>query len=265
MDWCDLDSEARLIEVIAKHKISFIDDAKKINIKQFLESFDNSYNMTEFLNNFDEYCAEEQQNPSYVENVYQKVILKLNGNKCEVSNCKSIARNGRDKQMCKNNDNFRVSLYGNNNTTDEEISYHQILDSIHVYVMHSFDMGCRLRQTEREKLYENKTDESKDEYHEHNDTALTQFIRQKSERFQQNYQHNDKRKNKFITVIPDPQKQSTSFRENLLNEVNSQYKSQYKSHTIKTSLLTLKQWWEREEFDTDAICIDIDEDYSSNT
>eukprot|EP01084_Bolivina_argentea_P281968 482552_1 len=71
-----------------------------------------------------------------------EVIFNALGGFCDVNNCKAFQRNYRNRcnlNINHYNDKYKQSTY-------------QILDKIHCYYMHTFDLGYRLHQEERDKV-----------------------------------------------------------------------------------------------------------------
>jgi len=95
---------------------------------------DYSHILKKYLNNTIE------SNTSIFSQIYNIMIKEI---KCDIKNCKQYSRNNRDRQKepkstndNKDDDVFRITFY-----TD-------LMDTIHCYFMHSYDIGFRLRSTE---------------------------------------------------------------------------------------------------------------------
>eukprot|EP01084_Bolivina_argentea_P239012 401633_1 len=249
------ESQLRLVEVIARHKGIFIDEEHtdekdSINIVEFISQFHSSYSIVNFLDDFDQHTKHEQQNITYAENIYNKLITQLKVRRCMVENCKSLERNSSDE--------ITVELYGTKTPSDEEIVCHKILDSVHIYFLHLFDMGARLLKSERQQILENKHDENNYDI----SNTLSELMKNKINIYNEKCKHVNKNdtKNKFITIIPDPHsgKIDACFRESLMNELES-------TKIAPAEVKKVEQWFEEQEYDTDAINEDITScDYNSN-
>eukprot|EP01084_Bolivina_argentea_P153316 267340_1 len=265
-DSCD-NYESRLIHILTQHKHIFIDDntalQKDNDIIRFIQSFHSTYKLINFLNDFSEYIDKTHQNDLYAEQFYTKLLQNIVP--CQVEKCISIARNHRNKTLCKDN-NFRLSLYGSKNISNEEVVHHQIMDSVHVHIFHLFDKGHKLFQSEREKALEN-TYYDADGYQINTDinSNLVNMLSHKAHIFKKQCAKHIETKNtvdstqhnKFVTIIPVINQQKECFIQRLMIKLVS-----YKIN--ENSLKYFYQCLNEEEYDTDAICDDIKRDNSSN-
>eukprot|EP01084_Bolivina_argentea_P153311 267332_1 len=237
---------SRLITLLIRHKSIFIEDnsdEKSLNITQLTNSFHASYNLVEFLNDYNQYITQQQRNNSFAEDLYNKLIEQSNGVACEVAKCKSIACNGRSRILCGNNDDF-----------EHETVFHDIFDSIHVHVYHSFDMGYKLLQSERDMISNCHSDDTQA-------AKLSQITREKVNNYgnqRRKYANNEEitlnnYNKKFITIIPE----SISFYENMMKELSSN------NNNCLQTLNTFQLWLKNEEYDTDAISDDISDEKSN--
>ena len=136
--------EERLIEVLAAHKATFIDKKGSDDIVSFVDSFHDSYSLLRLQDDFDVYLAKDATDALFAESFLNRMLVKLDGKPCLVSQCPSAARNGRPIDA--------ALMYGAG-VTEAAMAYHQILDSVHVKCLHSFDR-YRLRQKEKESAPE---------------------------------------------------------------------------------------------------------------
>eukprot|EP01084_Bolivina_argentea_P020878 38787_1 len=236
-----MESQTRLINVIIKHKNAFVDAdpneiSKHVNIIEFLSSFD-SYSLPDFLNDFHQHIKQEQRNSLYPETVYNKLIKELNGHKCAIQSCNCISRRS---------DN--IVLHSKQDSTYNQAHvYHEIFDTVHVYLLHIFDMGCRLLQSEREQVPENQ---------------LSDFIRNKRKRYNLLCGSVNllPKHNKFVTVksIEYSSNDNTCFYEALINELVST-----KINSISIILNPLHTWLKQQQYDTEAICEDVIDNQSN--
>eukprot|EP01084_Bolivina_argentea_P142508 250353_1 len=91
---------------------------------------------------------------------------------CDITKCKLFQRNNRERHKCRNT-TFRNELYSSyKNISNVDIARHQIIDKIHCYFSHCFDIGHRLSL--KEKLFVHNA--NKDEKVEEN--ALANCIEQ---------------------------------------------------------------------------------------
>eukprot|EP01084_Bolivina_argentea_P282585 483735_1 len=143
MNSMDEEKESLLIKIMCQHKRHFVDTNDKdsaLDIVQFMGKF----GFVDFLNEFNDHLEKERVNEFYLESVYNKLIEKLNDNRCVVVTCKCILRNSRDKSLWNST---------NNKSQDQNaMMYESVLDNVHVHLFHTNDMGYRLFREETEQL-----------------------------------------------------------------------------------------------------------------
>eukprot|EP01084_Bolivina_argentea_P173704 300894_1 len=83
-------------------------------------------------------------------------IFKELGGFCDVTNCSLFERNYRNRH----NENELHLLY-----SDTKTAYRQIIDKIHCFYMHSFDVGCKLNSKQRLSLSITTSEEKKNDQH----------------------------------------------------------------------------------------------------
>ena len=135
--------EERLVEVLAAHKATFIDNHGDEDIVAFMSTFHDSYSLLHFQNDFGEYLAKDSDDDLFAERFFNRMLDKLDGRPCLLSQCRCAVRNARYTFDA-------AQIYGAG-ITASEIAYHQIIDSVHVHCLHSFDR-YRLLQKEKETV-----------------------------------------------------------------------------------------------------------------
>eukprot|EP01083_Nonionella_stella_P018841 52396_1 len=125
-------TETDFVEIMNQHRTMLIDHPDH-DIVQFIDKIGG---MTAVLNAYHAYLDDDN-----VEKIYNQLTDKHNDGPC--TKCESLRRNGRDKDECKKDDKYRGLYSKDNDVSDREIVYHQILDSIHVALYHAFDCGFR--------------------------------------------------------------------------------------------------------------------------
>eukprot|EP01084_Bolivina_argentea_P198482 339853_1 len=256
-------SESRLIDIMYQHHKLFNNDVNNQNITrtQFFKSFHESYGFVFFLDDFNTHLDHEHKDPSYLEEIYYKLInYNKKSNKCDASKCAIIARHARDKIRCKNN-KFRVMLYGGHGITDKEIAHHQLIDNVHVHLYHTFDMGLKLFKSDHQNIQHNDTDDVK--YSSNDQHELSKVIQEKvkkykklRDKYHKNESYNEysiSTNKKFIKIMKRDDVCET-FRDSLIEFIMEE---------IKFDKLTCKLFEQLEEllvqheYDSDAIFADI--------
>eukprot|EP01083_Nonionella_stella_P288820 982806_1 len=152
MEQDDKSFENRLINVLSRHKIQFI-DAESDDIVQFFNTCGdefyqldqqtkttNSKNiLIQLLNDFDTYLVKQKANEieNYAEEMYNKLCNK--SKLCNATTCRSIQRHG-----------LRQSKE-NTHTKPEDV-YHHSIDTMHIELYHAIEMGYRLLQSEKDEI-----------------------------------------------------------------------------------------------------------------
>eukprot|EP01084_Bolivina_argentea_P091730 165100_1 len=104
------------------------------------------YNSVDLLNDFNHLLMDHIEHFEYIHDV---LLDRIHGTKpCKLSTCLSLKRNQRDRAEITEKDIILRSLYFHNDETVEQ----QILDRIHCHFLHTFDIGFRLTQKERQNV-----------------------------------------------------------------------------------------------------------------
>eukprot|EP01084_Bolivina_argentea_P226396 382442_1 len=113
------------------------------------------YDCTLLLNDFHHLLFNHKDQ---FQDVYHLLIEKTNhGNICNTANCHMMTRNYRDR------DEFKYCYIGNDNMGD--IVQQQLLDKIHCYYFHSFDIFFQTKHEEKKEKEEKSCDSKKWEMH----------------------------------------------------------------------------------------------------
>eukprot|EP01084_Bolivina_argentea_P155233 270528_1 len=127
----------RIKKILYKYKLFTNDTKPNIN-----DIYDGDYGNTDLLNDFNHlmHCHSLE-----FENTYNLLSEQIyDNNPCQLSKCLSMRRNQRD-QTC-DNTNVMKELYNTND--NNQVIIHQLIDRIHCFYMHSFDIGYRLNSEE---------------------------------------------------------------------------------------------------------------------
>eukprot|EP01084_Bolivina_argentea_P271246 461468_1 len=113
------------------------EDARNIYGKVYLGDYLTDYSTIELVNDFNELLL---QRSNEFENIYNTLIQRSNNNVvCDLLKCESMRRNQRNRNEITENENELKTLYFN-----DDIVTQQLLDRVHCYYFHSFDMGYKI-------------------------------------------------------------------------------------------------------------------------
>eukprot|EP01084_Bolivina_argentea_P088154 159165_1 len=229
----DEEKESLLIKIMCQHKRDFVDTNSSLDIVQFMDKF----GFVDFLNEFNDHLEKERVNAFYLESVYNKLIEKLNNNKCVVATCRCILRNSRDKSLWNST---------NNKSQDQNaMMYESVLDNVHVHLFHTNDMGYRLFRKETEQLLCDTDGELKQQ----------ELVKKKYMKYNESIKANVKH-DKFATILTTQ----------LFRDSFTQYLRSTTAAADSGIINKFNHWLYEQEYDTDALKFDfkyIDE-YSSN-
>eukprot|EP01084_Bolivina_argentea_P123902 219560_1 len=149
--------------------------------------FNDDYDHIQILNDFHHSLKTHSH---HFEEIHNMFANQCNDTKCELNNCLMIMRNHRRRAELKDNAKVLKQLYFNCNSRD--IINQQILDKIHDFYIHSFDIGHKIPLKDRNRLL-NMTDISNtDQYDDCKDDSkindkslqsIHQYINQKRDSF----------------------------------------------------------------------------------
>eukprot|EP01083_Nonionella_stella_P211419 764475_1 len=244
MEQDDKPFEDRLIGVLSRHKIQFIDadgDANPDNIVQFINKCgDDFYQLDELTkttkniliqlwNDFDTYLLKQKANETenYTEQMYHKLCNK--SHLCNATTCKSIQRNGLRQSKT------------NTDTKPEDV-YHNSIDTMHIELYHAIEMGYHLLQSEKDEI--NAQDETKRE--DETKRILEKKRKQFRDATKREDETNEAKSNKFVTEMAS---NNTLVRDGLILHLRT---TGMDTQTLVDFLEALIE----EEYDTD--CIEYD-------
>lgn len=138
--------------IALKRYRTFIQNQTKANDEKIdNEELSKYYDNIDLLNSFHHLL---RVHSVQFEEVYNKLIDKCSDGKiCALSDCYIIRRNHRDRSKLIDNVGDLRKLYFNYDDDNTDIVTQQILDKIHSHYFHSFDIGYKLSQKERLKIY----------------------------------------------------------------------------------------------------------------
>eukprot|EP01083_Nonionella_stella_P295911 1005486_1 len=133
---------------------------RKIEIGEVLRRVYGDKSEIKLLNDYDHLLANHNHIDEF-EAIYNNFKLRTNNNTCcNLSNCPIFSRNRRDRSDEKmSNHVYDVDI--NNDDEYGENVHQQILDPIHCYYFHSFDIGYKITGSERDNIrnYEQKSND----------------------------------------------------------------------------------------------------------
>eukprot|EP01083_Nonionella_stella_P092461 258869_1 len=91
--------------------------------------------------------------PNHAEHFEDIYLLTTKHISCNHLDCQSLARNNRNREACRNNNQQRTDMYFGYQDT-AEINVQQTLDKMHCYFLHSFDRFLKLRRQDMEDIQE---------------------------------------------------------------------------------------------------------------
>eukprot|EP01084_Bolivina_argentea_P287005 492432_1 len=148
---CELDTcnnLKRLLNIFEIYHTYIEMKQKQRDVEINMNIDDYVYNSTQILNDFHHLL--HIHNDQF-ENIHTTFKQKCNsGNPCTI-NCLSLRRNYRDRSFFKTHNADLKQLYFNCQESND-ISNQQILDKIHCYYLHSFDIAYKLSTTDKMEI-----------------------------------------------------------------------------------------------------------------
>eukprot|EP01084_Bolivina_argentea_P020585 38277_1 len=135
---------------------------------EYIEGLGNTYNNSALLNDYIHLLNEHNSNEDF-EYVYKCFISEMT-DICDVMTCNFFCRYQRDRSR-DYEANVRDQLYNTSDT--KEITTQQIIDKIHCYWLHTFDLAYKLTSEEIETMSSNANTDTK------NDDEIDESILQK--------------------------------------------------------------------------------------
>eukprot|EP01084_Bolivina_argentea_P312395 540834_1 len=158
---------------------------EKVSLQEIYKKIDDQYDRVGLLNDYNHLLL---QHSNQFEDVYDRLRnIVYNTFSCDLSKCLSMMRNRRDRSEIITNDKILNKIYFESDTIVEQ----QLFDRIHCHFFHTFDMGYRIKQKDKQTILHN--------YNEQNHNYIVEKINAliKSKK-QQNYTH--LKSNKFMTA-----------------------------------------------------------------
>eukprot|EP01084_Bolivina_argentea_P280024 478804_1 len=111
------------------------------DISNVYVNIDKTYNETKALNDFNHllFCHTHQ---------FEDIYNMNNKDECNLHKCISLRRNQRDRCRLTNEENILLNLY----TDRDNIPSQQLLDRMHCYIFHTFDIGYKLTRKEKQEV-----------------------------------------------------------------------------------------------------------------
>eukprot|EP01084_Bolivina_argentea_P301913 521006_1 len=196
-------SRKNILTILPKHQryISTVNNQQSTNNQTASHNiYPVHYSDKDLINDFNHFLFEHQHE---LEGVYQSLIDQDHV-LCHVANCDIMARNHRDRSICNNREQVRTMYYS------EDIEYictQQLLDKIHCYFYHTFDIGLKLSNTNLLTI-DTELKQSDNENVNNIVTKCTNLILQKS----QKYAKYHRTMHKYMTMSNDTSIYSFGFR-----------------------------------------------------
>eukprot|EP01084_Bolivina_argentea_P272823 464599_1 len=254
-------TRTREIIIALRHYVNItnINDetAAKKKLQEFIEDYINSneskqHNLVsnvhhvlyEHLNN-----VIKRENIENFEYIHNKVIKNIQ--QCNLKNCNAFTRNTRDREKLDNN------IYEND--ANQYMFYIDLLDSIHVYFVHSFETGFRVK-VEGTNDIKHEEYEAKEVNFVHTQLKyIKKFIHEKQKQMIQIRGNNigKSQQNKFVTKAELEKTKEIPF----LDSVNDYL---LENNTTKKTMQKWSEYIMDNEYDTDAVSGDLIESKQSN-
>eukprot|EP01084_Bolivina_argentea_P310282 536882_1 len=132
----------RYIDTISAAVPTYQQQVYDTQIGNIYEVIDDNYNNEELVNDFIHLLFEHS---AQFEDIHD--ILMRDNKPCDVTNCIMLRRNRRDRGVYLGESNTLSNLYFNN-----DVIMQQLMDKIHSYFFHSFDIGYRLTRREKDAI-----------------------------------------------------------------------------------------------------------------
>eukprot|EP01084_Bolivina_argentea_P102907 184352_1 len=137
-------SSTRIIKALSAYNLSM---TKSVGSQSIALDENNQHN-TELLNHFNHLLLHHDDNDIF-ENIHNILLHEINnGLPCVLSNCIMMRRHYRDRSV--SNRKLFKELYCSDDSND--IVTQQLLDRVHCHYFHTFDIGYRLKQKEKEHI-----------------------------------------------------------------------------------------------------------------
>eukprot|EP01084_Bolivina_argentea_P074585 135290_1 len=148
----------------------------------------NNYNSIDLLNNFNHLLHVHSNDFEYIYNHLNQMLYDNKG--CKLRDCLLMKRHQRDRTTITKNETILHNMYYNNDDRTDQ----QLLDRVHCHFLHSFDIGCKLTQQEKQDILIEKH-KSSDEYHSQISSKI--FPKQKILENMDGYHHLKSKPSKF--------------------------------------------------------------------
>eukprot|EP01084_Bolivina_argentea_P303431 523867_1 len=137
-----------IVNALIKYK-SYIQLMQNEPKNRCIISDENSYLSVNLLDDFNHLLQAHSHQFEDIYNFFNKHICDNNPDGCKLSDCLLIKRHQRDR----NKKLILSDLYFNNNHIVEQ----QLLDRIHCHYFHSFDVGYKMTEKQKENIIGHKT------------------------------------------------------------------------------------------------------------
>eukprot|EP01084_Bolivina_argentea_P229073 386710_1 len=154
------------------------DDSKSVEMVSINNVYINSaYNDTHLLNDFDHLLLQHSNEFEEIYNLFTGICYEEKI--CDLSQCLMLRRNQRNRFAITKNENALQKLYFNNDLCVTQ----QLIDRIHCYYFHTFDIGFKLPMNEVNEINE-EIKQNDCDYFSFNIDKLYRSIQAKKSRYQ---------------------------------------------------------------------------------
>eukprot|EP01084_Bolivina_argentea_P183341 316391_1 len=193
-------------QLYLKQKLNILAENSNSQSPDIENIFGEDFHEFNLLNQFNHLLTSHDDQ---LEEIYN--IILQHCEKCDLSQCLMMKRNHRDRAVLIDDNHKLNELYFNDNITMQ-----QLIDRIHCHIFHTFDIGFKMMQQEKNNILEYKYNVPDDEdqlLYDVNITQLSNLLKMKQDKYK-NVQgldrlnnHNDN--NKFM-LLPQENEQKTS-------------------------------------------------------
>eukprot|EP01084_Bolivina_argentea_P008750 16368_1 len=127
--------EKRFVDIMCEHRQIFADEKSNVYGSKNIIDFAETTKIGGFVKFLNDYQEIKTKDSTYSKRIYNKLMTKLNGEKC-ASSCKCITRNANNTAESVDENSIK------------EMFYHQTFDRVHVDLFHVYDFGMKKKQVD---------------------------------------------------------------------------------------------------------------------
>eukprot|EP01083_Nonionella_stella_P020560 57005_1 len=185
------------------------DDEKEQNAQALDKIYPSNYTNTDLLNDEHHLLL---FHANEFEHIYDLLLERSNDKAtCQLSLCAVMKRNQRDRSLYANNPNMLHKLYCTD--TQHHIVQQQFIDRIHCHYFHTFDIGYRMTQQEKQNIMDDDAKTEEDDVNVDVSLARVHHLIESKRRLYRNVQGLERlnsRNNKYTCGIQRDEKKEGS-------------------------------------------------------